>query len=83
VNFYQNGANSCGAFKHPGTLSEEAFNRLKKELKKNYTGLKNTGTPMILEDGLEFQQFSININMPAIPNGDIYLQPLNLCGQVK
>jgi HK97 family phage portal protein len=60
VNFYQNGANSCGAFKHPGTLSEEAFNRLKKELKKNYTGLKNTGTPMILEDGLEFQQFSIN-----------------------
>jgi HK97 family phage portal protein len=59
VNFYQNGANPSGAFKHPGTLSEEAFNRLKKELKHNYTGLRNTGTPMILEDGLEFQQFSI------------------------
>ena len=60
VNFYKNGANSTGAFKHPGTLEEEAFNRLKKELKTNYTGLKNTGTPMILEDGLEFQQFQIN-----------------------
>jgi HK97 family phage portal protein len=59
VNFYQNGANASGAFKHPGTLSEEAFNRLKKELKHNYTGLKRTGTPMILEDGLEFEQFSI------------------------
>lgn len=59
VNFYKNGATPSGAFKHPGALSEEAYNRLKKELKFNYTGLKNTGTPMILEDGLEFQQFTI------------------------
>lgn len=59
VNFYKNGANASGAFKSPGALSEEAFNRLKKELGKNYTGLKNTGVPMILEEGLEFQQFQI------------------------
>jgi len=59
VNFYKNGANASGAFKHPGTLGDEAFKRLKKELKTNYTGLKNTGTPMILEDGLEFQPFQI------------------------
>lgn len=59
VNFYKNGANASGAFKHPGILREEAFNRLKKELKFNYTGLKNIGIPMIIEDGLEFQQFSI------------------------
>ena len=59
VNFYKNGATPSGAFKHPGALSEEAYNRLKKELKINYTGLQNTGTPMILEDGLEFQQFTI------------------------
>ncbi|WP_051624053.1 phage portal protein [Clostridium akagii] len=59
VNFYKNGANSTGAFKSPGVLEEVAFNRLKKELKTNYTGLKNTGTPMILEDGLEFQPFQI------------------------
>lgn len=60
VNFYKNGANSTGAFKHPGSLEEEAYQRLKKELKTNYTGLKNTGTPMLLEDGLEFQPFTIN-----------------------
>jgi HK97 family phage portal protein len=59
VNFYKNGANSSGAFKHPGVLQEEAFNRLKKELGDNYTGLANTGTPMILEDGLEFVPFQI------------------------
>lgn len=59
VNFYKNGATPSGAFKHPGALSEEAYNRLKKELKINYSGLQNTGTPMILEDGLEFQQFTI------------------------
>lgn len=59
VNFYKNGANATGAFKSPGVLEEEAFNRLKKDLKANYTGLQNTGTPMILEDGLEFQQFQI------------------------
>lgn len=60
VNFYQNGANSSGAFKHPGALSEEAFKRLKKELNLNYTGLRKTDTPMLLEDGLEFQPFSIS-----------------------
>jgi HK97 family phage portal protein len=59
VNFFKNGANASGAFKKPGVLEEEAFQRLKKELGKNYTGLKNTGVPMILEDGLEFQPFQI------------------------
>lgn len=60
VNFYKNGANSSGAFRHPSELGEEAFNRLKKDLGKNYTGLKNTGMPMLLEGGLEFQPFTIN-----------------------
>ena len=60
VNFYKNGSNSSGAFKHSGVLEETAYNRLKKELEKNYTGLKNTGTPMILEDGMEFKPFQIN-----------------------
>lgn len=59
VNFFKNGANSSGAFKHPGVLDDVPFQRLKSELNKNYTGLLNTGTPMILEDGLEFQPFTI------------------------
>lgn len=58
-NFYKNGANGSGAFKHQGELGEEAYQRLKKELKENYTGLKNAGVPMLLEGGLEFQPFTI------------------------
>jgi HK97 family phage portal protein len=59
-NFYKNGANSSGVFKFPNALGEDAFNRLKEDIKRNYTGLKNTGVPMILEEGAEFQQVSIN-----------------------
>jgi HK97 family phage portal protein len=57
--FYQNGANSSGAFTHPGVLNEEAYQRLKKDLEKNYTGVANTGKPLLLEDGMKFEMFSI------------------------
>ncbi|WP_243450433.1 phage portal protein [Desulfosporosinus sp. Sb-LF] len=60
VNFYRNGANPSGSFDVPGELGEEAFNRLKKELKLNYTGLKRTGTPMLLEGGMKFTPHTIN-----------------------
>lgn len=59
VNFYKNGANSSGAFSFPGELGEESFQRLKKDLKDNYAGLKNTGTPMLLEGGGKFEQFAM------------------------
>ena len=60
VNFYRNGANPSGSFDVLGELGEEAFNRLKKELKLNYTGLKRTGTPMLLEGGMKFTPHTIN-----------------------
>lgn len=60
INLYKNGANSTGAFRHPQALKEDAYQRLKKELKQNYTGLINAGVPMLLEDGLEFTPFTIN-----------------------
>lgn len=60
VNFYRNGANASGAFSTAGELGEEAYKRLKKELAANYTGLKNTGKPLLLEGGLEFKPFTIN-----------------------
>lgn len=59
VNFYKNGANSSGAFSFPNELKEESFQRLKKDLKENYAGLKNTGTPMLLEAGGKFEQFAM------------------------
>jgi len=59
VNFYKNGANSSGAFTFPGELGEDSFQRLKKDLKENYAGLRNVGTPMLLEGGGKFEQFAM------------------------
>jgi len=60
VNFYKNSANPSGAFGTDGTLGDVAYERLKADLSKNYTGLKNVGTPLLLEDGLKWQQMTIN-----------------------
>jgi len=59
--FYRNGALPSGIFEHPQTLNPQAFDRLKENLKKNYTGLKNAGVPMILEDGLKFNQLTMKL----------------------
>lgn len=60
INFYKKGAFPSGNFKHPQFLKPEAYERLKKDIKTNYTSLQNAGTPMLLEDGLEYQPLSIN-----------------------
>lgn len=59
IGFYENGANAGGAFTHPGSLSDASFERLKNQLKKEYVGIKRTGKPMLLEDGVQFQPFTI------------------------
>jgi len=61
-NFFKNGANATGAFSTPDELSDEAYARLKKDLTKNYTGLKQSGKPMLLEGGLKFERISIPNN---------------------
>jgi HK97 family phage portal protein len=60
IKFYKNSANPSGVFQTDNSLSDQAFIRLKKDLKENYTGLKNTGTPMILEEGMKWAQMTIN-----------------------
>lgn len=57
--FYQNGANASGVFTFPGKMSDDAFQRLKSDLTKNYTGMANLGRPMILEEGADFRQLTI------------------------
>lgn len=42
------------------SLSEEDFARLKNELAESYSGSVNSGKPLILEGGLEWQEMSIN-----------------------
>jgi HK97 family phage portal protein len=61
VNFYKNGAFATGIFKKPGTLDDVAYKRLKDDLKENYQGLLNTGTPILAEDGLDFVPFQMKL----------------------
>lgn len=60
INFYQNAAMPSGVFENPNNLSDVAYARLKKELKENYTGLRKSGTPMILEEGMKWNQVTVN-----------------------
>lgn len=60
VNFYNNAATPSGVFEHPNSLSKDAYDRLRLDLKANYAGLRNSGTPMILESGMKWNQVTIN-----------------------
>lgn len=59
INFYKNGANASGVFSFPQSLGDIAYERLKADLAKNYTGLTNTGKPILLEEGGDFKQLTI------------------------
>lgn len=60
-NFYHNRASTSGIFQYPNELGDEAFQRLKKDIKKNYTGLSNAGVPMILEGGGQFKEITMKL----------------------
>ena len=59
--FFQNGALPSGIFVHPGHLSDEGFDRLKKHLNDNWTGLSNAGKPIITEDNMQFQPIPLKL----------------------
>ena len=51
---FKNGAAPSGVFTHKGTLTEDAYNRLKNDLEDRYTGVGNAGKTMLLEENLQF-----------------------------
>ena len=57
-----NAARPSGAlvYKGPdgGSLTEDQFNRLKRELEDSYSGAANAGRPMVLEGGLDWRSMS-------------------------
>lgn len=57
---FQNSATPSGSFEMAGSLDDVAFERLKQQLSDKYTGISNTGKPMLLEDGLTFKPMSIS-----------------------
>jgi HK97 family phage portal protein len=60
-NFYYNRASTSGIFQYPNELGDEAFQRLKKDIKKNYSGFQNAGVPMILEGGGQFKEVTMKL----------------------
>jgi len=62
INFFENGANGSGILEHPGQLSDEAYDRLRKSFKEKYQGMKNSGKPILLEEGLKYTRLSISNN---------------------
>jgi len=59
--YYKNGVMSSGVFSKEGTLSDDAYARLKDDIDRRYAGLHNSGKPILAEDGLQFKQLAINL----------------------
>lgn len=57
---FSNGAISTGLLRHPKTLSDAAYNRLREDFAARYTGLANHHKPVLLEEGMEFTKLSLN-----------------------
>ncbi len=59
----RNGARPSGALivkDSNGYLSDEQFDRLQEQLTEKFTGSNNSGKPLLLEGGLNWQEMSIN-----------------------
>lgn len=58
-----NAARPCGALVYDGpeggTLTHEQFERLKRELDREYQGASNAGRPLVLEGGLDWKPMSL------------------------
>ncbi len=59
--FFGNGARSTGVFTHPGILEDEAYEHLKKSVRERANG-ENALSPIILEEGIKWEQISIPPN---------------------
>lgn len=58
----RNGANPSGALKVPKEtkLTDEQFEQLKSQLESEYSGAANSGKPILLEGGIDWQQFGLS-----------------------
>jgi len=60
--FFANSTNVGGVAQHPGKLSDEAYENLKKSLSEEYQGLGKSHKLMILEEGMTYTRISIPPN---------------------
>jgi HK97 family phage portal protein len=61
-NFYNNGVTTSGVFEIENELSDAAYARLKADIKTNYRGLKNAGTPLLLEGGGKYKEVTMKLS---------------------
>lgn len=57
---FSNGAVSTGVVKHPKTLSDDAYKRLRDSFAEQYQGLANHHKPILLEEGMDFTKLGLN-----------------------
>lgn len=57
---FANSATPSGAFETGEKLDDDSYNRLKEAITEKYSGVKNSGTPLLLEGGLTFKPLSIS-----------------------
>lgn len=60
--FFANGTNVGAVATHPGTLTDTAYERLKKSLQEKYEGLGKAHRLMLLEEGMTFSKNTIPPN---------------------
>ena len=60
--FFGEGANMGGVVEHPGKLSPQAHEGLKKDINEKYTGLGRAHRIMLLEEGMKYQRVGIPPN---------------------
>jgi HK97 family phage portal protein len=58
-NFIKNGVHTSGVVTHPGKLSEEAHNSLKKDIESKNSGSKNAGRILLFEEGMTWESMSM------------------------
>lgn len=58
--FFANDASVGVAIEHPGTLSDEAYKRLKEEFTGSHVGLGNAHKPTILEEGMKVSRLAMS-----------------------
>lgn len=57
--FFGNSANPAGVLQHPGKLSDEAHQRLRRSWEERHRGPGNAGRPAILEEGMTWHQIGL------------------------
>jgi hypothetical protein len=57
--FFGQGTNMGGFLKHPKGLSDEAFQRLRKDMNQKYKGLERSHGLIILEEGMDYQKVGL------------------------